>query len=275
MKKIALLSLCFAAVTSQAQNIKLEKGKKITSITTMTMDMDMGMGGQMKMNTTTTNLLDITGVDDKSYIGVSNTTKITSKMEAMGKDMTYDSDKKEDRDGEIGKQFNNMLNKHTTVNIEKTTGKTTETTPAKEKVEAEEDGNPFGSLMGGNEKAAETATAAAFFVLPADKKAGDKWSENTEIQGLKGTKNYELKSIADGIATLIVKVTGKGTITKETKGMQIEMDLETTGENTITVDTKTGRVKKNAGTADMTGTMGVMGQTFPMTMKSIVSTEFE
>lgn len=276
MKKIALLSFCFVALISQAQNIKLEKGKKIISKTVMSMDMDMGMGGAMKMANNTTNLLEITGIDDKNYTSTNTVTKITSTSQMMGKDMNYDSDKKEDRDGEMGKAFGKMLNKPTTVNIEKATGKATEVAAVtKEKEEVEEDGNPFAGLMGGSEKAAEAATAAAFFVLPTDKKVGDKWSENTEIQGLKAVKNYELKSIVDGLATIIIKNTGKGTVTKEAKGMQIEIEMETTGENTMTVNTKTGLVKRNAGTTDVSGTMNVMGQSMPMTIKSSVITDFE
>jgi hypothetical protein len=275
MKKIGLLSLCFVYLLSNAQNIKLEKGKKITSKTVMSMDMDMGMGGQMKMVNNTTALIEVTGMDDKNYKATTTITKITSTSEMMGKETIYDSDKKEDRDSEAGKAFGKMLNKPTEVDVDKATGKAKEIPGAKVTAEDDEDASPFAGLMGGGDKPNEATTAAAFFLIPADKKTGDKWTENTEIQGLKAVKNYEIKSLENGIATLLVKTTGKGSVTKEAKGMQFELDMETTGENTMIVDTKTGLVKKNTGTVEVTGTMGVMGQTMPMTIKTSVSTEFE
>ncbi len=276
MKKIVILSLCFASLIAEAQNVKLEKGKKITSKSIMSMDMDMGMGGQMKMKTNTTSLIEITGADSKNYTATNTVTKITSNSQVMGKEMNYDSDKKEDRDGEMGKQFSKMLDKAAKINIDKTTGKAKEIeVVTKTASEDDEDGNPFAGLMGSGEKVAEGSTSAAFFIVPSDKKVGDKWLENTEIQGIKALKNYELKSLENGIATLLMKSTGKGTINKEVKGMTIELDMETVGENTMIVDTKTGLVKKNSGTTDVSGTMGVMGQTMPMSIKTIVSSEFE
>ncbi len=275
MKKSILLSLCFVSIFTQAQNIQLEKGKKITSKSAISMDMDMGMGGQMKMVTNTNSLIEVTGMDDKNYAATNTVLKITSSSNMMGKETTYDSDKKEDRDGEMGKAMGKMLNKPTEVSIEKTTGKATEIAPNKKDKEEEEDANPFAGLMGGSDKIAEASTNAAFFVIPTDKKVGDKWVENTEVQGLKTVKNYELKSIANGIASVLVKATGKGTISKEMKGTQIEIEMETTGETTIIVDTKTGIVKKNTGTTDIVGNMSFMGQSMPITIKSTSTIDFQ
>ncbi len=276
MKKILVLSISFASLIAQAQNVKLEKGKKITSKSIMSMDMDMGMGGQMKMKTNTNSFIEITGADNKNYTATNTVTKITSNSEMMGKKMDYDSDKKEDRDGEMGKQFSKMLGKTVQLNIDKTTGRAKEIElVTKIASEDEDNGNPFAGLMGSGEKVAEGSTDAAFYIVPIDKKVGDKWSENTEIQGLKAVKNYELKNLENGIATLLIKSTGKGTISKEVKGMTIELDMETVGENTMIVDTKTSLVKKNNGTTDVSGTMGVMGQTMPITIKTIANSEFE
>jgi Family of unknown function (DUF6263) len=276
MKKILLTSLCFVTINLFAQNIKIAIGKKITSKSSSTIDMDMGMGGQMKMTNKTTSVIDIIAADEKNYKATNTVTKIVTSNEMMGQETTFDSDKKEDIESENGKVAGKNLNKKVNLEIDKNTGKAKELESNSKSVEPlTEDENPFASFMGNGDKIAENNTSAAFFIIPTDKKVGDKWIENTEIQGLKAVKNYEYKSLIDGIAILNLKTIGKGTISKETKGMQFELEMETTGDATLTIDTKMGLVKKNAAIIDVSGTMNAMGQSIPITIKSNTLIEFE
>lgn len=88
------LSLVFAGVNVFAQGPKLETGKKITATTNSSMNMDMGVAGQMKIDGTSTNLIQITGADDKNYKATNTTTKMTLSQEGMGQTVSFDSDKK-------------------------------------------------------------------------------------------------------------------------------------------------------------------------------------
>lgn len=273
MKKILFLSFCFAGMYVNAQNIKIISGRKITATTTTSMDMDMGMAGQMKIASKATNVINVTGADDKNYKATNTVTRLTMSQEGMGQSVDFDSDKKEDRGTEVGKEASKQLDKPAEISIEKNTGKVTELNKKTSDVE-EADKNPMADIMGDTKSAEATATGA-FFVIPTGKKVGDKWTDSTTEAGLKGVKTYELKSLMDGLANIIVKATAKGTISKEAQGMQFDMSMSSTGDGLMVVDTKTGLVKKNDITSDVTGTLEMMGQSLPISMKMVASSVFE
>ena len=273
MKKILLVSLCFATMYVNAQSIKLDNGRKITATTTTAMEMDMGMAGQMKMATTSVNIINVSVTEEKQYKATNTATKLIISQEGMGQSMNFDSDKKEDRDSEIGKSVSKDLDTPAEITIEKSSGKVTEINK-KTSPEDEVDKNPMAEIMG-DTKSAEATAANAFFVIPAGKKAGDTWTDSTNEAGMKGVKSYVLQSIKDGLATIAVKASAKGLISKEAQGMQIDMNMTSTGDGAMIVDTKTGLVKKNDITSDVAGTLDVMGQSMPVTMKMTASSVFE
>jgi hypothetical protein len=275
MKKIGLLSLCFVTILVNAQSIKLEKGKKITENTTSSIEMEMSaMGQQMKINSTLTNVINVTAVEDKNYKATNTITKITMSQDGMGQNVNFDSDKKEDTASEMGKEMGKDINQPIEITIDKTTGKATETNKKVE--EKSDDKNPFSDLMGGGAaKSSEALVSSAFFTIPAGKKVADKWTDSLTQDGMKAMKTYELQSIKDNIATILLKTSTNGTMSKEMQGMQIEMTMTGKGDAIMTVDTKTGLVKKNIVTGNTDGTMDVMGQSMPFSMKVTSTTVYE
>jgi hypothetical protein len=267
MKKIGLISLCFVVTFAQGQNIKLENGKKIAQNTTSIIEMEMtAMGQQMKINSSTTNVITITGAEANNYKATNAITKITMTQEGMGQNVSFDSDKKEDVESEMGKEMGKTLNKSVEVTIDKGSGKATETNKKTE--EKTEDKNPFADLMGGAaNNSSEALVSGAFFVIPADKKIGDKWTDSLNEEGMKGLKTFELLSIKDGTASIGLKTATSGTVSKEMQGMQIEMTMKNIGDGTMSVDTKSGIVKKNIVTGSTEGTMDLMGQSMPFSLK--------
>lgn len=275
MKKIIFLAFSIGIFSVNAQQIKLEQGKKITSVSTADMDMDMGMGGQMKIKSSSVNVLSITGSDDKNYKGTNTITKMTMSQEGMGQSTEYDSDKKGDRDSEIGKTVGKELDKPIQILIDRTTGKATESNPEKT-TEPEADTNPMAGMMGGmGEKTAAATVSSAFFIIPQGKKAGDKWSDSTTEAGIKGVRNYELQSISKEEATILLKIVSKGVISKEIQGMQMEMNMNTTAQSIIRTNVTTGLVKKNSTTGTVEGTLDMMGQSMPISMKMSSEVVFE
>ncbi len=275
MKKIALLSLCFASLYASAQNIKIETGKKITGTSSGSINMDMGAaGGEMKIESSNTFVINVTGADAGNYKAENTITKMKMSQDGAGQSMSYDSENKADADSEMGKEAGKTLNVPAAILIDKNTGEVKDASPEKDK--SDEGDNPFADIMGGSKTPADMATGA-FFVIPAGKKAGDKWSDSSAspIQGLTAKKDYELQSIKDGIATVLVKTATKGTISKEVQGMQIEITMNGTSDMTLTTDTKTGLVRKNVTTGSTEGSMDVMGQTMNFTMKASATSAFE
>ena len=275
MKKIIFLAFSIGILSVNAQQIKLEQGKKITSTSTADMNMDMGMGGQMKIKSLSVNVFSITGSDDKNYKGTNTITKMTMSQEGMGQSTEYDSDRKGDRDSEIGKTVGKELDKPVQILIDRTTGKATESNPEKT-TEPEADTNPMAGMMGGmSEKTAAAMVSSAFFIIPQGKKAGDKWSDSTTEAGIKGVRNYELQSISKEEATILLKIVSKGVISKEIQGMQMEMNMNTTAQSIIRTNVTTGLVKKNSTTGTVEGTLDMMGQSMPISMKMSSEVVFE
>ena len=84
-------------------------------------------------------------------------------------------------------------------------------------------------------------------------------------------KNYTLKSIVDGVATVQLFATMQGSSSLETQGMQMDMSMSSKTEGEIMVDTKTSLVKKRSSVMDLEGTIDMMGQSVPMTSKAVVT----
>ncbi len=273
MKKITLLVVSFAALATQAQNIKLTAGKKILAKTVSVMNMDMAsMGQQMKINSETNNTISIVEDKDKNYNATNTITKIKMEQDGMGQNTSYDSDKKEDASSVIGKEMSGKVNTPAPIAIDKTTGKVVGT--GKKVEDKEEDKNPFADLMGGKDPVVSTA-ATAFFVLDASKKIGDKWADSTNEAGMKVVKVYELKSIENNIANINVKTTTKGTLSKEVQGNQMEISLNGTGTEELTLDAASGLVKKNVANSNTDGSMDIMGQSITFNMKATVTSTFD
>lgn len=268
MKKIFTIICCAAVTQLHAQGIKLETGKKITTTTVSAINMDLGMaGGEMKMNTTSVSIVDITGTDNDHYKGMSTITKMTMSEEGAGGNVNFDSDKKEDMNSEIGKQLGDAINVPSDILIDKKNGHVKSSSPEK----TPEDDNPFSDLMGGAPSGANAASPT-FFVVPSDKKVGDKWSETVTKDNLKIVSNYELQSIADGIATVLVDAKTTGSLTKEANGTQVEVTINSAAKSTINTTVVSGVVKKNVTTTTMDGTLGVMGQSLPISMNGTTTT---
>jgi hypothetical protein len=264
MKKIILLSLCFATALANAQSIKLENSKTIKVTTNIVSTAESPMGGESTSTITTTNLIKVTAVEDKVYKATNTNTRMVMDGEMMGQSMKFDSDKKEDMDGQMGQMLGASVNKPTEISIDKKDGKVTET-------EATEKKEGMMASMGGATNAAEVA----FFVIPSEKKVGDKWTVTSDNEGIKTVKNYELQGLKDNTATLLILSTNKGTTTKEANGMSMEMTIDTKSNGKMLVDISTGLVKQITMDDETTGSMEAMGQSIPLNKKSKTTVTFE
>ena len=117
MKKIkliiffaALLSTAFAQTTG---NINLSKGQKfsvdnkITAVTTQTL---MGQSMESNAEITSKYSIEVKDIKDNNYNLTNTFTKMKAKMSAMGNDLNFDSDKKEDMAGEYAASFKDIIN---------------------------------------------------------------------------------------------------------------------------------------------------------------------
>ena len=134
MKKIASflpVILVTALLHAQTQvtktvvpnKISLTIGQKITVQSSISIESSLAPGMDVTNNSTSENILEVKSSTDKNYTIGSTLTKIKVNMDMMGQATTYDSEKKEDQESEMGKAFAEKLNKPTDVILDINTGK--------------------------------------------------------------------------------------------------------------------------------------------------------
>jgi hypothetical protein len=183
-------------------------------------------------------------------------------MDGMGQNMSFDSEKPEDKDSEMGKAMGDKIKKVDTYTLDKKTGKTTK---IKKEGGEEEAGGMAGMFSIGEENG---GTDGAFFIIPADKKIGDSWSESTTSKGITISKTFTLKSISQEVATIDVVGTITGTKEQEANGMTMSITMNNKFTEQILVNTNVGLVTKTNNTTEGTNSMDMMGQQMEMTVKS-------
>ncbi len=273
MKKI--LSLLFATAslsTGFTQTATLSKGKQIIIVTSLDQNIDMGM--QMTTKSTSTNKVAVISVDSKNYT-VSNTVdKFLFNGNMMGKEIKYDSEKKEDRDSEEGKQFGALVGKTDTVLIDIATGVAADN-KKKSTSEVTEAENPMAGMMGGMSEGNAAIAGSIIFKIPAPIKKGNTWKDSTDIKGMKANTTFVIEEITNGVATVTSKGTVKGTATMEAQGNSMDMTMDTKTDGKIWVDIKTNLVKKRTNVADISGSIEVGGQSMPFTSKTTTESTYQ
>ena len=263
--------LCIAALATgaaHAQKIAVSKGQKLEMVSTMKMTMSMEMMGQnIDNNTETTNTtqIELKEVNPSSYLFSNTVTKMVLHTSAMGQEVNFDSDKKEDMDGQMGASMKNVLNVPQEVVVDKQ-GKVMEKKGDTASGGMNDMMNMSGALLKGQ-------PYPVLVTLPGHSvKTGDKWTDSSGTAAtFKAVTTYTVKSISgdEVVLDFTSQVAKKGTI--QQAEMQIDLDMTGTITGTASYEAATGLLKKNDSSSDIKGTMGIMGQSAPMTMKITAS----
>src|SRR5438128_2637617 len=118
MKKLFLFASLLSVLTVSAQTvtrkITLAKGQQLEqqskTIVNMTQEM-MGQSMEIKMESNATNLLDVKDNNTTGFDMTNTLKKVLMNMNVSGQETTFDSDKKEDMDGQMGAAFRDKINK--------------------------------------------------------------------------------------------------------------------------------------------------------------------
>ena len=252
---------------AKKEGIQLTAGQKVNVTAVTTTDADMSMGMNMKNSNTTTSVFQVISVDDSSY-KISNTvTKMKMSMDMMGQSTTYDSEKPEDANSDMGKAVADKINKTDTFSLHRTKGTTKRLSKLTGDPEAD---NPLMGIMeafgGGSDS--DPSLESGFYVLPSGKKVGDTWADSTIVKTMKTVKHYKLLSLDNNIATVEVKGTTSGTGDMDLKGTSMSFTMDAKSKGQMVVDVETSRVRNVTNDADVNMNMEVMGQTMPVTSKT-------
>lgn len=280
MKKFLVVGLvAFASFAAQAQTympaLNLAAGKKYAvSVSTKgnTTQEAMGQKMEMPMESVSYQVLDIKSATDKGYQAASTTSRMTFSMSMMGQDMSYDSDKKEDRDGKLGESLNKQVGVTTTFEVGKD-GKIIESTIKKPKSDDESQDMMAGvmSSMGMSEAATPVFN---LFSEVKEMKVGDSFTETKTVdkdgQG-KNTTVYTFSSLKDGIATFTFSGTGNLDKTMTTQGMEMVSSTTNTVTGEMTVDVATGLLLKKTFKIETTGKIEVQNTEIPITSSMVIT----
>ena len=205
---VLLTALCFITIHTSAQNsvgkIILTKGQKIEINNNTKSVISQEMMGQAIEITVEANMVHQLEVIDKmsnSYLIASTLTKFTTNGSAMGQEMKFDSDKKEDMESETGKLMKDQLNVTKEIEISEMAKVIKSTTKSAPSASGGQLMDMINNMTGGYADESN-GSGSAFEIIPFGKKIGDFWSDSTIMGDIKTYNSYTLKSITNNIATL-------------------------------------------------------------------------
>ena len=268
MKKISFLIAAFTFSSFLiAQNnsiLKLEKGQKYVVenriVTTNAIQMQ-GQAIDNNTNMTSTYKIEVTGKQGSNYNLTNTITNIQMNVNMMGQDINFDSDKKEDMDGQMGSAFKGVVNQPKQITLDNT-GKVVASDSDSLSVMIKElnfDVSGFGSQL-------------AFQPLPPKLKKGTTWTDKNEDESNSRITTYTVKEINGTMATITFTGTLSTQSTMEQSGMELKQKTSGTYSGDEIVDTQTGVIQSNSSTTNASGTVTAMGQDLPITTKVISTT---
>lgn len=276
MKKIVLVAMMFSAVSLSAQTVAkkvgLTKGQQLEQQSHLQVNMTqeaMGQTVQFKMEGDVTNVVEVKEAVSNGF-DISNTIKkVLMNMNAMGQDMKFDSDKKEDLDGQMGQALKGKIN----VPREFTVSKEGIITNVKTKADsADEAGGMMGGMMSGAMEAEkEGASFQSIANIPLKGvKVGESWNDSTTDKNGKTFTTYTLKEVNGGNGLVTLSSNMAISREMEQQGMTLQMEMTGTTIGEYTFDVATGIIKTRKSTTKSSGTIEVAGQSMPMNIETTV-----
>lgn len=273
MKKLLLVITLFTSGIAGAQTLTRKavftKGQQLEKSTVLNMTMNMEMMGQsleMKNDQTNLSVIEVKDATDKEYSLANTLKRVTMASSAMGQQMNYDSDKKEDADSELGKVFGGKIGKTNAIKVNK-----------KGIITANDD-TSNNELMSGMQGMLPTnidvknggvgGNYELVALLPEKSlKVGDAWVDSTSDKDGKQIMNFRVVDIKANDAVVAVSGIMDRAGEVQQGGMTINMTMSGKTKGEYTLDPATGLVKKRTLVVDGTGTMEMAGQSIPFTMK--------
>ncbi|MFT3845363.1 MAG: DUF6263 family protein [Lacibacter sp.] len=266
---VLLISNSLTAQSLKPWKVGLPAGKQFNVLTTMNAKISQEVMGQhidIDMDVNTTDSVLVKSETNNSF----NLSKVTAKMKmnmtAMGKEVNFDSDKKEDMESEMGQKLKEKLG----VAVEATVNEKGQVKILSEKKE-ENAADAMSSIMPMNN---DSAAVAGLFLIPPQQslKQGESWKDSVSSPEMSILNTYTFDKTENGIANISFSTVSNTTGTATTNGMEVTVKLKTETSGTLKVSTKTGLVLERKATMKMEGTSEVMGMQIPITGTSTMAT---
>lgn len=277
MKRFTLIFFAFVSIgASFAQHsggINLSKGQKLSvdnKVTALTTQSLMGQAMESNAEIVTKYIIEVKDLKESNYSLISTFTKMKAKISAMGNNLDFDSDNKEDMAGKYASSFKGMINQPKEVGIDKS-GKILHTiTAKKDSISAQPDilkmmidhlvGDPEESGYGVN---------FALLSMPSKITAGFNWTDSSTKDGIQKSTTYTIKEIKGN--EVIITVTG--ILNTDVKSQMQGMDIINRSKGNLSgeqiVDLTTGVIKEKNTLLESAGNIILESQgiEIPMTTK--------
>lgn len=267
MQKIILPLLIILTISpmmglAQQTKINLKKGQqyRVETSTKMTSSSEaMGQTMESNIESAITNLYEILGTGNKTTDLQSTITRLVVASTALGQEIKYDSDKK-DNDGPLAGMLSNMINKAKNITID-----------AKGKISSQDEDN--GTGLSGIAVSNPFTTELFIPALIGKKlKAGESFTDITtnskDKYNRRDSGTYMINSIDDGVALISYSGTQVVSNVMEQMGMEMTSTSNNKVVGVIHMDIKTGLVLVNASVTDSNISIEAGGMTIPSTGKT-------
>jgi len=264
MKKIhiALVMLALGGGLS-AQSIKLPAGKKMSVTTESKLESSTTiMGNQMDIENNTSNFADyeVKAVTDTGYTMRMVLKRIKASLSMSGQEQSFDSDDDAARNNPQLADLFSMINKPSEIEV---------------------------GAHGASIKS-ETGTKAIQMGLPVNEndqakfilllnevvklQEGNHWIDSTVSEGNRMVNEYTIGKSDDLTAEVLVKTTMQVSNTLKQFGMDVKQSLQGTVNSKRLYVKSTGQLIKESSELAISGTMDMMGQSAPMSIKGAITT---
>jgi hypothetical protein len=283
MKQILFVLLVAISTGAVAQKVDaklhFQKGKlDVITVVDRTSTFEvMSQSMESIAKSTTHEILDVQNVSGNAIIIEHKLKRLIFSAEQMGQNQTFDSEKDEDRKGEMGKMIEKNLKDKYTMTVDNT-GKiiaVTDDQISKGKNDKNLEGmaDMIGSQLGINLTIPKAGAYSMFKILPNKTIAlGDAWVDTNSTKGITRKTMYRVNTITNDEIILDVTEETTTAMVQQMMGQNANVNMTDKFKGRITIDKKTGLLKKRTGTSVSEGTVEAQGMTIPMTAKTSITT---
>jgi hypothetical protein len=276
MKKLLLLASVVFAPTGFAQKISnkigFKKGQKYELVTEMkrnTSSEMMGQSMESTVNSTMTESYDIEDVNSNGIVIEYKVKRLTFSANGMGGSQEFDSEKEDDRKGEIGKILEKSLKNKYKMTIDPygkiISVKADDDNPNPEK-NAEQDAiaGIVSTQLGLNFTVPKEGDISIFKFLPGREiSSSDTWVDSSNSNGVNRLTTYKVNSVKGNDVVLDYTEQVSVNTTQNIMGTDasFKSNDKTTGQ--VILDKNTGVLKQKTATIETKGTIEGQGMTVP------------
>lgn len=283
MKKILFMAAFGVSVTGFAQvngKINFPKGQKIEMTTetkkTATTEL-MGQSMESTLNSSVTEVFDVVDVTAGGAT-IGHTVKhLVFTANGMGNSQSFDSEKEEDRKGEMGKIMDKALHNKYKMVVDPfgaiTSVQADETNPnATKDPESEAMTELVSTQLGLKLGLPKQGDVTVFKILPNRQiKQGDTWTDSDSANGQKRTTVYKVNNITASEILLDYSEDINVNTKQQIMGTDANIKSDDKVVGQITLDKTTGLLKQKTATIDTKATMEAQGMSIPSTGKTTVT----